>query len=91
MIGDLEQSIFANGKGKTSSPRCLVQIAVRDRAQFELHILLCSAWRMPLALTFRSPPDSGMMRGETLCIKARQTITRNEARSRGPPGRRFKK
>jgi hypothetical protein len=79
---DPEQEHFADGMGK---------IAVRDRAQFELYLLPRSAWRMHLAWTFRSPPDSGMMRGKTLCIKARQTITRNEARSCGPPEQTFQK
>ena len=32
-----------------------------------------------------------MMRGDMLCIKARQMITRNEARSCGPPEQTFQK
>jgi len=50
--GDPEQEYFADGIVEDIIHRAVaIQIPVRDRAQFELHLLLCRpcAWRMRFA------------------------------------------
>jgi hypothetical protein len=88
MSGDPEQEHFADGMVEDIIT-ALSRLAIARNSSFTY---CCgSAWRRPLAWTFRSPPDSGMMRGTMLCIKAGQTITRDEARSCGPPKQTFQK